>query len=184
MFYRHPFELGGAGWFATILETQVTFIATCVAYSLFYNGENKMADAAVFSGLGVVLAVWLAALGTFLISVDRAYLHTFYSLETGPQFSERQFLCHVGNDEVRMAIFQINEPLWSSLRTAVTSWVHHSFVAWTAQAWFSPAVQATVPSWAMPNLLNIAVLPADSLHPPAASGIEDHNPVLAVLATP
>jgi hypothetical protein len=96
-------------------------------------------------------------------------LHTFYSLETGPQFTERQFLYHADNDEVRVAIFQINERLWSPLGTAVTGWVYQSYVAWTAQAWFTPAVQDTVPSWAIPSLLNIAALPADSQLPPAVS---------------
>ena len=154
---------------ATIVETQFSFIATCIAYSLCYDGGNKLTDPMVFGVLGAVLAVWIAALGTFLLSVNRAYLHTFYSLETGPQFAERQFLHHVGNDEVRMAVFQINERLWSSsLRTAVTAWAHASYVAWTSQAWFTADVKELVPTWAIPNLLNIATLAAGNLQPESA----------------
>ncbi len=160
----------------TILETQVTLIVTCVAYSLFYENENKMADATVFGGLGVVIAVWFAALGMFLLSVDRAYLHTFYSLETGPQYTERRFLYHGASDEARMVIFQVNERLWPSLRAAVISWVHKGYVTWTAEAWFTPALQATVPSWSIPNLVSMP-LPAEGPQQPTASRINDHNAV-------
>jgi hypothetical protein len=152
---RHPFELGGAGWLATILETLFSFIATCIAYSLSYEGENKMADAIVFGVLVVVLAVWIASLGTFLLTVNRTHLHTFYSLETGPQFLERQFLHHMGpgNDEVRMEVFRNNERLYGpSLRTAIVTWVHASYTAWNSQAWFTPAVRAIIPTWAIPSV--------------------------------
>jgi hypothetical protein len=156
---------------ATIVETQFSFIATCqcIAYSLCYNGGNKLTDPMLFGVLGAVLAVWIAALGTFLLSVNRAYLPTFYSLETGPQFAERQFLHHLGNDEVRMVLFTHNERLWSSsLRTAVTAWAHASYVAWTSQAWFTADVKELIPTWAIPNLLNIAMLAADNLQPESA----------------
>jgi hypothetical protein len=68
-----------------------------------------------------------------------------------------------------MAVFQINERLWSSsLRTAVTAWAHASYVAWTSQAWFTADVKELVPTWAIPNLLNIATLAAGNLQPESA----------------
>ena len=136
-----------------VLENPCTCIVTCVVYSQCYPGEHIIPDAAMFGALGVLVAVWLASLGTFLLSLDWAYLHTFYSRETLPQFVERQFMYHVANDELRSDIFTYNERLWRSFRAAVISWVLARYVVWTAQAWFTPAVQATIPAGAIPTLL-------------------------------
>ena len=154
LFCRHPCELGGAAWLAVVLENPCTCIVTCVVYSQCYPGEHIIPDAALFGALGALVAVLLASLGTFMLSLDhRAYLHTFYSRETGPPFVERQFMYHVANDELRSDIFTYNERLWRSFRAAVISWVLARYVVWTAQAWFTPAVQATIPAGVIPNLL-------------------------------
>jgi hypothetical protein len=129
-----------------VLENPCTCIVTCVVYSQCYPGEHTIPDAALFGALGTLVAVLLASLGTFLLGLDRAYLHPFYSRETGPQFVERQFMYHVANDELRSDIFTYKERLWRSFRAAVISWALARYVVWTAQAWFTPAVhwQATI----------------------------------------
>jgi hypothetical protein len=122
-----------------------------VAYYLFYDGEHKMPDTMLFGALGVLLTMWVVGLGTFLLSLDRAYLHTFYTVETSLQFVERWFAHNVGNDPLRAVIFTFNERLWHSFRPAVVDWVHLRYAAWTSEEWFTPAVQATIPAWAIPN---------------------------------
>jgi hypothetical protein len=120
----------------------------------------------LFGALGSLLIVWAAALLTFLLSLDKAYLHTFYSIETGPQFTAGLFHHHLGNDRLRIDIFTYNERLFSSdLHADILSWAHASFASWTSESatWFTPAVQATLPLWAIPSLLNGVVPVSEKL---------------------
>ncbi len=164
-----PLELGGASWLASVLETPCASVATCAAYFFFHEGEHKLAGNMLFGALGSLLIVWAAALLTFLLSLNREYLHTFYARETGTQYTESWFHHHLGNDRLRIDIFGFNERLFSSdLRAALLSWVHASFAAWTSESgtWFTPAVQATLPAWAIPSLLNGVDI--DRAAPPAS----------------
>jgi len=149
---RHTCDLGGAGWLATILLTPCTCIVTSVTYSRFFVGEHKMADATLCWAVGSLLTVWVVGLGTFLLSLDRAYLHTFYTFETSLQFTQRWFAHNVGSDQFRVVIFTFNERLWHPIRAAVVDWVHARYAAWTSESWLTPAVRATIPAWAIPNL--------------------------------
>ena len=176
MFCSIPIDLGGASWLASILETPLASIATCAAYFCLHEGEHKLAGNMLFGTLGSLVIVWAAALITFLLSLDRAYLRTFYSLETGPQYLESLFHHHLGNDRLRIDTFSYNERLFSSdLRAALLSWVHASYAAWTSEGagastcqWFTPAVQATLPAWAIPSLLSGGDV--DRAAPPANLG--------------
>ena len=157
LFCSIPVDLGGASWLASVLETPCASAATCAAYFYFHEGDHKLAGSTLFGALGSLLIVWAAALITFLLSLDGAYLRTFYSLETGPQYLESLFHHHLGNDRLRIDTFTYNERLFSSdLRAALLSWTHASYAAWTSEAgtWFTPSVQATLPPWAIPSLLN------------------------------
>ena len=169
MFCSVPIDLGGASWLASILETPFASIATCAAYFCLHEGEHKLAGNMLFGTLGSLVIVWAAALITFLLSLNRAYLRTFYSLETGPQYLESLFHHHLGNDRLRIDTFSYNERLFSSdLHAALLSWVHASYAAWTSESgtWFTPAVQATLPAWAIPSLLNGVDI--DRAAPPAS----------------
>jgi hypothetical protein len=128
-----PLELGGASWLASVLETPCASAATCAAYFYFDQGEHKLAGNTLFGALGSLLIVWAAALLTFLLSLDKAYLHTFYSIETGPQFTAGLFHHHLGNDRLRIDIFTYNERLFSSdLHADILSWAHASLASWTS----------------------------------------------------
>ena len=120
--FRHPFELGGAFWLFTLFETQATCIGSCIAYWHFYDGADKIDDAPLFTSLAVLVGTWVGALGTFLLSIDPAYLHTFVSTETAPQFARRRFAHFAGNDERRIDIFGVNAALWRAFADEVADW--------------------------------------------------------------
>ena len=136
--FRHPVDLGGAYWLFTLFETQAACVGSCVAYWHFYDGADKIDDAPLFISLAVLVGTWLGALGTFLLSIDRAYLHTFVSTETAPQFLHRRFAHFAGNNEQRMHILGTHAALWRAFADEVADWVaehYHEMVGWAAVAY-------------------------------------------------
>ena len=157
--FRHPFELGGAFWLLTLFETQATCIGSCVAYWHFYDGKDKIDDGPLFASLTVLVGTWLVALGSFLLSIDRAYLHTFVSTESAPQFLHRRFAHFAGNDERRMGIFECNAALWRPFADEVADWVAQRYTTMAAQPWFTPAMLETIPDSMLPTVSLVASAP-------------------------
>ena len=150
--FRHPYELGGAFWLFTLFETQAACIGSCVAYWYFYDGRDKIDGAPLFTSLAVLVGTWLGALGIFLLSIDRAYLHTFVSTETGPQFLHRRFEHFAGNDERRIEVFGIHAALWRVFTDEVADWVAKAYATMIGQPWFTPAMVETIPDSMLPTV--------------------------------
>jgi hypothetical protein len=147
---RHPFELGGAVWMLTMFETQGLLVASTIAYSRFYSGEDKIDDMPLFTALTVLVGTWAIALGTFLLSINRTHLSTFVSTETGPQFLRRCFNHHAGDDQQRMEVFTNHPSMWAAFADVVKAWVAQQHATMSVQPWFTPEVKALIPNAFLP----------------------------------
>ena len=148
--FRHPFEMGGAAYLLMLCETQGTLVASTVAYSRLYAGDDKIDDAPLFTALAVLVGTWAVALGTFLLSINRTHLSTFVSTETGAKFARRRFDHHAGNDEQRIVIFTHHPSLWAPFAGVVQAWVAQQHATMSVQPWFTPEVKALIPSAFLP----------------------------------
>jgi hypothetical protein len=142
--------MGGAAYVLTLCETQGTLVASTVAYSRLYAGDDKIDDAPLFTALAVLVGTWAIALGTFLLSINRTHLNTFVSTETGPHFVRRRFDHFAGNDEQRMEIFTVHPSQWASFADVVQAWVAQQHATMSVQPWFTPEVKALIPSAFLP----------------------------------
>ena len=147
---RHPSELGGAAYLLMLCETQGTLVASTVAYSRLYAGDDKIDDAPLFTALAVLVGTWAVALGTFLLSINRTHLSTFVSTETGTKFTRRQFDHFAGNDERRMDVFTHHPSLWAPFAGVVQAWVAQQHATMSVQPWFTPEVKARIPDDFLP----------------------------------
>ncbi len=147
---RHPNEVGGMVYLLTLCETQGTLVASTVAYSRLYAGDDKIDDAPLFTALAVLVGTWAVALGTFLLSINRTHLSTFVSTETGPEFLRRRFDHFAGNDERRMEIFRFHPSMWAPFADEVKAWVAQQHATMSVQPWFTPEVKATIPNALLP----------------------------------
>jgi hypothetical protein len=148
--FRHPFEIGGAAYLLMLCETQGAFVASTIAYSRLYAGDDKIDDAPLFTALAVLVGTWAVALVTFLLSINRTHLITFFSTETGAQFTCRRFDHFAGNDEQRMVMFANHPSLWAPFADVVQAWVAQQYPTMSAQPWFTPEVKALIPSAFLP----------------------------------
>jgi hypothetical protein len=147
---RHPNEVGGAAYLLLLCETQGAFVASTIAYSQLYAGDDKIDDAPLFTALAVLVSTWAVALGTFLLSINRTHLNTFVSTETGPEFLRRRFDHLAGNDEQRMEIFAKHPSMWAPFADVVRAWLAQRYATITVQPWFTPDVRARIPSAFLP----------------------------------
>ena len=148
--FRHPFEAGGAAYLLTLCETQGTLVASTIAYSRLYAGDDKIDDTPLFTALAALMGTWAVALGTFLLSINRTHLNTFVSTETAPEFLRRQFDHFAGNDERRMEIFTHHPSMWAPFAGVVQAWVTQQHATMSAQPWFTPEVKARIPDALLP----------------------------------
>ena len=137
-------------YLAILCETQGTLVASTVAYSRLYAGDDKIDDAPLFTAVAVLAGTWAVALGTFLLSINRTHLSTFVSTETGAKFARRRFDHHAGNDEQRMDIFRNHPSMWAPFADVVQAWVAQQYPTMSAQPWFTPEVKALIPSAFLP----------------------------------
>jgi hypothetical protein len=146
--FRHPNEAGGVAYLLTLCEAQGTLLASAIAYSRLYAGNDKIDDAPLFTAFAVLVGTWAVALGTFLLSINRTHLSTFVSTETSAQFLRRRF--DQWNDEQRMMIFDVHSSMWAPFGDVVQAWVAQQHATMSVQPWFTPEVKARIPDALVP----------------------------------
>jgi hypothetical protein len=79
---RHAYGLGGACWAATMARTPILTMVAAGLYYKCFDGPAKLECIRLLAALGAVVAVWVVALLAFALTVNRALLRSFVSLET------------------------------------------------------------------------------------------------------
>ena len=148
--FRHPNEIGGVAYLLMLCESQGVLVASTIAYSRVYAGDDKTDDTILFTALAVLVGTWVIALGTFLLSINRTHLNTFVSTETGPEFLRRRFDHLAGNDEQRMEIFAKHPSMWAPFTDVVRAWLAQGYATMSVQPWCTPQMKARIPSALLP----------------------------------
>ena len=136
-------------------------------YAAYYVGEAKLEARTLYIVVGALAAVWAVSFGVLLLSMERKYVRTFFSIETGGEFMMNHFLDNAGNDELRARIFYHNQALWQPIRPQVATWLRARFEIWKRDkpAWFTEVLRRSIP--------------ADMLPPRDARGSSIHDASLA-----
>jgi hypothetical protein len=98
------------------------------------------------------VVVWAASLTGFLLTINREYIGTFFSLETGRAYVVRFFNDAEGDDARRIKIFNFSPALWSEIRGDVKAWTLDNYVRWKAERpyWFTVGLIQRLPDDFMP----------------------------------
>jgi hypothetical protein len=149
--FRHPLEMGGAYFCWNTLLCLISCFAAAGIYANYYTGEPKLDSNLMFVVISTVTAAWLLAFSALLLSINRDYLRTFLSRESGCQYAIRSF-SQAPDDEHRIQVFRWNENLWSPVRRDVKKWTKEKFSVWRAEnpAWLTDEVIARIPDEFMP----------------------------------
>jgi hypothetical protein len=131
---------------------QAAAFASVALYTAFYVGEAKVEATALYAGVGALTAVWIVSFGMLLLTMERKYVRTFLSAQTGGDFVMSFFLDNDGDDELRAQVFYHNQELWQPIRPQVHAWVRAHFKVWkqAKPPWFEPALIACIPTDMLP----------------------------------
>ena len=131
MQFRHPIDLGGVAFSASMLWAQ---IMPFVALS-FYEGENK-------EQLKILLmcsfGLWLVLNGLFFYSIDRSYITTFFGSETAPQYTVELFRNGEGDFAKFDAAFDNRRSYINGIEDEIKIWVGENVDRWRIEneEWF------------------------------------------------
>jgi hypothetical protein len=131
---------------------QVAAFASVALYAAFYVGEAKLEAATLYAFVGTLTAVSIVSFGVLLLAMERKYVRTFFSAQTGGEFAMSIFLDNDSNDKLRSRVFTFSEELWRPIRPQVQAWLHLCFRMWRRNkpAWFSEALVACIPTDMLP----------------------------------
>jgi hypothetical protein len=134
------------------LATQAAAFASVALYAAFYVGEAKLEAATLYALVSTLTAVSIVSFGGLLLTMERKYVRTFVSTQTGSEFMMSHFLDNNGNDELRAEVFYKNQELWRPIRPQVQAWLRPRFKTWrrTKPAWFTDALVACIPTDMLP----------------------------------
>ena len=78
--FRHPYELGGAAYCASMIWAQ---IMPFVALGFYEGGNKEQLEMLLLGSFGV----WLVLNGLFFWSIEKNFLGTFFGSKTAPQYT-------------------------------------------------------------------------------------------------
>ena len=131
---------------------QVAAFASVALYAAFYVGEAKLEAATLYAFASTLTAVSIVSFGVLLLTMERKYVRTFFSTQTGGEYLMSQFLDNDGNDELRAEVFWYNEELWRPIRPQVQAWLRSRLRTWRRNkpAWFTDALVSCIPTDMLP----------------------------------
>ena len=152
--FRHPSEVGGAQWvLGQVTSVATLFIALHLAedsdsVNIKKNGNglwkiNYSLAGAAFLGFCVFFSV-----------INKGYINTFFSIETGGQMTIRAFRTLEDEGLKAEAVLTCNESQWESIRDVVKEWVWQSWPRWMEEkpAWFDETMKSMIPVDMIPSL--------------------------------
>jgi hypothetical protein len=130
----------------------VAAFGSVALYAAYYVGKAKLEASTLYIVVGALAAVWAVAFGVLLLTMERKYVRTFFSTETGGHNAMTHFLDNAGDDELCTQIFFKNQELWRPIRPQVQTWLRARFKIWKRgkPAWFTDALRRSIPTGMLP----------------------------------
>ena len=131
---------------------QIAAFASVALYVALYVGEATLEATTLYAFVSTLTAVSIVSFGVLLLTMERKYVRTFFSTQTGGEFVMSLFLDNDGNDEQQARVFWYNQELWRPIRPQVQAWLRSRFKTWRQNkpAWFTDALVACIPTDMLP----------------------------------
>ena len=158
--FRNAFDIGGLYWCINLILSQASVVACALLYHLYYEEDNAGADLATIphnettnstgsaavklseehlkASVGSLISIFLISFTLFVLKIERKYLWTFFSTETGHAKAKR--LHRTGkNDFEKSLIVGNNKRQWMSIRGEVAEWLDQNWDRWERDKpdWFN-----------------------------------------------
>ncbi len=94
---------------------------------------------------------FVALFATFIASINRKYVNTFFSTTTAKQFRIQGFR-EAQTDRAKATIFKCHQAYYAEIRGEIEQWVQANWASWNEEKseWFNDRVKASVPKDMIP----------------------------------
>jgi hypothetical protein len=151
--FRASAELGGIYWSFNLFEGIVSaFLMTKISFDYTMVDGIAIGEETAWRIIGSLGSAWLLFFVLFLNLVDKKYLKTFVSRETGTQWGENFFLRRE-TDSGKCEVMLHNKKQWKAIEPDVKEWVMDGWENWEEEkpSWFSEAWKSRIPDdWLPP----------------------------------
>ncbi|GMI18146.1 hypothetical protein TrLO_g4614 [Triparma laevis f. longispina] len=135
--FRHANEMGGLYWtFNNIVIVATLFLALKATEEKGAIEEEKMAT---LWRVAMYLAIAeFVTFAVFLLNINRQFISTFFSIETGGQLTVRTFLEN-SSDAIKFhAVFSVHPNQWKRIKQDVVRWLEIGWDTWMEEnpRWF------------------------------------------------
>ena len=150
--FRHPNEMGGAGWLFSLVVLNASLPLTVFMY------ENKVGEdeisAAAWKFCKIALPCTMIAFLTFFLSIKEEYRRTFFSTERGKDLAMRRFQSSNEDSVKADAIFANTRNYWREIEGEVEKWVCENWKRWMEEEpeWLNDNMKARIPPPMIPNI--------------------------------
>jgi hypothetical protein len=143
--FRHPNEIGGIYWMFGFVMTMGS-----LPFAIILAEKGDVADKRLklaWAVAGSVIPFAFVSFLIFLLSTERKYFGTFFSLQRGKDLTVQRF--RDSSDEASKAdsIFTNSKHHWESIEEEVKAWVNANWDRWEEEKpkWFENGMRARVP---------------------------------------
>ena len=180
---RHPFDLGGGYWAASNAACLLSWFVAIGIYDR-YGTVAKVDTKQLYALASALAGAWLLSGSGILLLMNREYVRTFYSLQSGCDAAMQTFtaapICFedvAKQNKMRAVIFEYNERMWHKIRGDVERWVKDGYPAWKLESpsWLTSDMIGRVPDeWlSLDEGLSNALAPGDDAPGDDAPGAID-----------
>jgi hypothetical protein len=127
------------------------FISCWVSAYIYLKSDNikeeqKLDAKTLYGVLSLLIIVAVVSFATFLLTIKRRYVHTFFSTKSGHELA-RSYFIEGKTDAEKMQIFTNNVRQWQSIYPKVADWVLNNYDRWEEkkEEWYNEAVVASIP---------------------------------------
>jgi len=121
---RHPYELGGAFFSASMVWAQ---IFPFVALEFFFEGEKKEELRAF---LTTSCVSWFVLNVVFFATINTSHIHTFFSFKTASMYTIERFQTNVIDSKKFSAAFESRMSFKKSIFAEIKQWVAANIEDW------------------------------------------------------
>ena len=116
------------------------------------DGPLRLSGSQIRLGLGTLVLTFLLSFGLFLVKIDRKYVVTFFTWQTGHGRAKQYFL-HGSNDLTKSVVLQCQQRQWASIRPKVAEWLDANWERWERDKppWFNAVFIHSVDDDIMPK---------------------------------
>jgi hypothetical protein len=155
---RHPGQIGGLFWTASLIMSQISCFVCGWLYLMNYKNkegekETKLSENVVWGSIGLLFALFVVGWIVFLLVMNREFLDTFFSTDTYASYLKKWFAgIPDSDDEMKSTIFSKHPSHRKKMEGEIKAWTLANWERWDKEKpkFFTDAWIDSVPNDCIP----------------------------------